>query len=341
MAQRILAADIGGTSSRFGFFILESGMSEPRLEHVVRLPTAQSDSFAGLLVRVFAEPRPFAAAACDLAVLAVPGAVENGFCSAPNIKWSIDLRDIGCVGLRHGALINDFSAQAYGCRSSAARGALVLQPGAERSGGPDGPDELAGPPASLGRAGQSAVMAVIGAGTGLGHCALVPDGAGGSLAVPSEAGHAAFPFVGEEENAYGEYVRRVARLPFCHGDAIVTGSGLARLHAFLTGEELSPAEVTARLADSPRTVEWFARFYGRAARNYALTVLAVGGVLLSGGVAARTPALVQHPAFLAEFCNSVAYSGLLAGTPVSLNRNEDLGVFGAAAYGAQRLRKRG
>ena len=135
-----------------------------------------------------------------------------------------------------------------------------------------------------------------------------------------------------------KYIREYQKV---HGDAIVSGSGLARLHTFLTGEELSPAGVAARLDASPRTAEWFARFYGRAARNYALAVMAQGGVMVTGGVAARTPALVEHPAFLAEFCNSGAYASLLSGIPVSLNRNEDLGVFGAAAYGAQRLRKRG
>jgi glucokinase len=136
-------------------------------------------------------------------------------------------------------------------------------------------------------------------------------------------------------------VRRATKLPYCHGDAIVSGSGLSRLHAFLTGESLSPANVAARLPQSPRTAAWFARFYGRAARNYALNVLAQGGVYLAGGVAARNPILVRHPAFLEEFRSSPSHSALLASIPVLLNANEDSGVYGAALYGAQRLRRRG
>ena len=192
MAYTILAADIGGTSSRMGFFTFEPGLDEPRLEHIVRLPTAESSSFVELLSRLFAGQRLFSAAGCDLAVLAVAGAVQGATCRPPNIKWTIDLHDITRVGLRRGALINDFAAQAYGCRGHAARSALMLQ----RSRGD--------------RPANEAVTAVIGAGTGLGHCALVPDGADGQIAVPSEAGHMGFPFVGEEECAYGEYVRRVA-----------------------------------------------------------------------------------------------------------------------------------
>lgn len=320
----ILAADIGGTSSRFGFFDAPEG-GEPRLlGGVVRLRTAEAGSFPELLAALFAQPRPFAPADCALAALAVPGPVQDGFCRPPNIKWSIDLGDLAGAGLARGALLNDFAAQAFACRSAAMAGARVLQPGR----------------AEFGAGGASGgVIAVIGAGTGLGHCALAPDGRGGFLTVASEAGHMAFPFVGDAEHAYGEHLRRAAGLPYCHGDAVVSGSGLARLHEFLGGEALSPAEVGARLERSPGTVEWFARFYGRAARNYALAVVALGGVCVSGGVAAKNPVLVEHPAFLAEFCSapSPAHAGLLSGLPVLLNRNEDSGVFGAALYGAQLL----
>jgi len=320
---RILAADIGGTYSRMGFFELESEMDEPRFLSMVRLATTGFDSFGALMEAVFTGQRPFAAASCDLAILAVPGPVQGRLCRPPNIKWTIDLHEITAVGLRRGALLNDFAAQAFACRSRAVREAIVLQPSrADRST-------------------YGGTIAVIGAGTGLGHCALVADGADGFLAVPSEAGHASFSFVGDEEHAYGEYVRRMTKLAYCHGDAIVSGGGLARLHAFLTGETLSPVNVAARLPESPRTVEWFARFYGRAARNYALCVLSLGGVFLSGGVAARNPQLVRHPAFLNEFRSSPSHAELLSSIPVSLNTNEDSGVYGAALFGAQRLRRRG
>ncbi|HWR04343.1 MAG TPA: glucokinase [Humidesulfovibrio sp.] len=329
---RILAADIGGTHSRMGFFELHSdGMSSNvsagadglRLLDVARLRTHESLSFVALLERLFSTPQPFAPAQCDLAVLAVAGPVRGDICTPPNIGWNVDLRDIAQVGFTRGALINDFTAQAFACRSSAVVDAQVLQPGRDH--------ELI----------RGGTVAVIGAGTGLGHCALTPDGLGGYVPVPSEAGHAAFPFVGEEEYAYAEHVRRTAHLPYCHGDAIVTGGGLSRLHAYLTGESLTPPEVAERLPQSPRTAEWFARFYGRAARNYALAVMALGGVYLAGGVAAKNPLLVEHPAFLEEFRSSPSHSELLCGLPVLLNRNQDSGVHGAALYAAQHLLRQG
>jgi glucokinase len=321
--QRILAADIGGTHSRFGFFELHEESDEPHLLSIVRLPTQESASLKDLLELLFSGQHHFAASSCDLAVLAVPGPVQGRFCHPPNIKWNIDLYDITKVGLGRGALLNDFAAQAFASRSRAVRDASVLQ--ASRSDA----TLLAG-----------GTVAVIGAGTGLGHCALVPDGRNGHLAVPSEAGHAGFPFVGDKEHAYGEYVRRVTNLAYCHGDAVVSGPGLARLHAFLTGEVVTPAALSPRLGNFPHTVEWFARFYGRAARNYALSVLALGGVYICGGVAAKNPILVKHPAFLEEFRLSPSHSALLSSMPVMLNTNEDSGVFGAAIFGSQRLRRR-
>lgn len=321
--QRILAADIGGTYSRFGFFELHGEADEPHLLSIARLPTQESESLHALLELLFSEQRPFAASSCDLAVLAVPGPVQGRFCRPPNIKWNIDLYDITKVGLGRGALLNDFAAQAFASRSRAVRDARVLQ--ASRAD------------AHLAVGGT---VAVIGAGTGLGHCALVPDGRNGFLAVPSEAGHVAFPFVGDNEHAYGEYVRRATGLAYCHGDAVVSGSGLSRLHAFLTGEVLTPAMLAPRLPNFPHTVEWFARFYARAARNYALSVLALGGVYLCGGVAAKNPILVEHPAFMEEFRLSPSHHDLLSGLPVMLNINEDSGVFGAAIFGSQRLRRR-
>jgi len=319
--HRILAADVGGTHSRMGFFELDGDAAAPRLLGVARLSTPAAGSFPELLANLFSTPQPFAARDCDLAVLAVAGPVEGHICTPPNIKWKVDLRDIAAVGLSRGALINDFAAQPSACRSEAVRDARVLQQGQ------DGHHVAGG------------AIAVIGAGTGLGHCALVPDGHGGNIAVPSEAGHAPFPFVNDEEFAFGAFVRSTLGLDYCVGDVIVTGGGLARLHAYLTGEALSPAEVTARLAQSPRTVEWFARFYGRAARMYALAVMALGGVYLAGGVAARNPILVEHPAFLAEFRRSGTHGAMLAGLPVLLNANQDSGMFGAALHGAGLLRR--
>lgn len=319
--RRILAADIGGTTSRFGFFELPEGGAGagggPALLEIIRLETRAHDSFSALLEALFAGQTPFGPRACDMAVLAVPGAVIGGaFCRPPNIPWDIDLAEAARLGLSRSLLINDFTAQAWACRSAIAARARVLQAGTPEPGG---------------------VVAVVGAGTGLGHCALLPLEGGGWRALPSEAGHMAFPFVGAEEARYEAFARQRTGAAYCVGDAIVSGSGLALLFEHLAGEALTPPEAAARLGEHPKVAEWFARFYGRVCRNYALAVLARGGLFVSGGVAGRNPALLEHPAFLEELRSSRGHAALLAALPVAHIADQDAGVHGAALAAAQAL----
>ncbi|MBN2140535.1 MAG: glucokinase [Desulfovibrionaceae bacterium] len=308
---RILAADIGGTNARFAVFKAAPGRLEPAGS--VWLATGGFGSMAALLDAAReALPGP-EVSGIDLAVFAVAGPVRGRTrCSPPNIIWSIDLEDPGCCpGLGRVALINDFTAQAFACRTEAVAEAVVLQPG---------------------RPDPEAALAVIGAGTALGHCALIPHGRG-FVAAPSEAGHAAFAFVGRAEEEFHAFLLKALDLPYAYADKVVSGPGLSLLHRFLTGRDLTPDQVARDIDPQGETCRWFARFYGRACRNYALAVLASGGVYVSGGVAARCPALVEHPEFLAEFANSPRHRDLLEDMPVYLNRNEDSGLFGAAFYG--------
>lgn len=84
------------------------------------------------------------------------------------------------------------------------------------------------------------------------------------------------------------------------------------------------------------TVQWFARFYGRASRNYALSVLPFGGFYISGGVATKNPFLVDNDTFRDEFVNSPVKRKLLETIPVRLLRDPFSGLWGAAYYGTWR-----
>jgi glucokinase len=222
-------------------------------------------------------------------------------------------------GVRLGRLLNDFAAQAYACRTKAVAEAKTIQNA---------------------KIDPASVLAAIGAGTGLGHCALVPTAEGGYITAPSEAGHAAFPFIGEREHAFEDFLREKTGHPYGFGDVVVSGIGLSMVHEFLAGQDLEPKEVSARLADNPETADWFARFYARACRHYALNVLAFGGLYICGGVAAKNPDLVTRPAFLEEFRHSPTQRKVLEAIPVFLNDNEDSGLYGAAHFGQNLLQGR-
>jgi len=317
----ILAADIGGTQSRFALFAFTDGVL--RLETAVRLPTAESSSFDDLLTRLRDSDPAFAPDRADVMLAAIAGAVEDDRrCRPVNIAWDVDMERVAQrFKLRRVGLINDFVAQAYACRTAVTSQAQ---------------------PVLSGRADPNGVLAVMGAGTGLGKCALVPilDGEGPvrALPVPSEGGHTYFPFLTDEEFAFQRFVRAATGKRQVITEMVVSGLGLRLTHRFLTGQDLAPAEVAATFGaeDSP-TLQWASRFYGRACREYALEVLPTAGLYVSGGVAARNPALALHPNFAQEFRSSETHAGLLGRIPVWLNVNQDSGLWGAAFCGAQRF----
>jgi glucokinase len=312
----ILAADIGGTNSRFAHFRLREGRLS--LEGKKWLETGRADSLGGLFAMLRESGFSLLPERADVTVLAVAGPVERGVSSSPPfIPWGIDLSSARQdYGLTRHVLINDFVAQAYACRSPVGEEARPILPGTPEP--------------------ESAV-AVIGAGTGLGMAALLPDGRGGFAAMPSEGGHGSFPFVSPEECTYMKFLLGELEDQYMTGNVVVSGRGLSLVHKYLTGQDLHPDEVSARFHECPDTLLWMSRFYGRACRDFALATLARGGVFVAGGVAARVPGILTHGAFASEFRSSPRHARLLRGIPVYLITDEDSGLWGAAYRGKLEL----
>lgn len=317
---RILAADIGGTNSRFGYFEID-GAGGLALRATQWLRTRDADSFGHLLELLRATDFPLAPEAADVAVVAIAGPVLGGLRSAPPfISWAVDFSRAGeQFGLRRSLLINDFAAQAFATRTRAATAARPILKGHPVAG---------------------AAVGVIGAGTGLGQATLLPDGNGGYLAVASEGGHAEFPLVGKEEFALGEFLRGELGVARLTSTMVVSGAGLSNIHRHLTGRRLQPEEIAAELTPDSPTLTWAARFYGRVCKLLALHAAAFGGLFVTGGVAARTPALLTHAAFEEEFRTSVHLADILREIPVSLMTDQESGLWGAAFLGAQIMKKR-
>lgn len=317
--KKLLSADIGGTNSRFAYF--ETNVSDGLTLIETRwLKTKESSSFSHLIKMLRSEGFALKPEEADIAVIAVAGPVENNIYSAPPfISWDIDISNAGKdFGFKKSFLINDFVAQAFACRSPAGESAeKILQ----------------------GKCVKDAALAVIGAGTALGKASLVSDGSGGFTAVPSEGGHANFPFVSEREYEFQKFLMKELNEEYITANYVVSGKGLSYLHAFHTGERLEPKEVVSGFNPGSETLEWAARFYGRVCRNYALEVLAYGGVYIAGGVAARTPELLRHNAFEKEFRSSKTMADILKNIPVFLIKDQESGLWGSALYGYQALKK--
>lgn len=67
------------------------------------------------------------------------------------------------------------------------------------------------------------------------------------------------------------------------------GRGLRLLHLFSRRTPEAHEIAAEALRSETGTLRWYARFYARACRNWALSTLCTGGLFITGGIASATP----------------------------------------------------
>jgi len=312
LAMKILAADIGGTNSRFAAVEMTSP-SNIMMSELFIFPTAlKSIRSLGDLLGHFRENAPLELADLDqyqAITLGVAGAVNQGKATLPNIGWDIDL-----ASFKHSKpifLLNDFYAQAHAFLDKDMLNSLHTV----RQGSCPG----------------SGSIAVVGAGTGLGHAALIPF-AGGRLVFGSESGHGTFAFHGQQERDIESFFLARKGHTWISSDDVVCGSGAALIHECLTGRKVSPAEALADPDGHSLSCKLFSRFYARACRNYCLAILPVERLVITGGIAAKNQHLLECQEFSDEFNDASHYRHLFEKIPIYLNTDQGLGIKGAAIH---------
>lgn len=311
--SRILAADIGGTNSRFAEFACRGRADNLELVDEVWIPTNQANSFSELLSLLEASKLSLKISDAEFVVLAVAGPVaEASRVSPPNIPWSVDLKDVPSESV---LLINDFLAQAMACVS------------------PLGIKEAKLVHSTTSDSRELLLRAVLGAGTGLGKALLVPDKKGFWTALPSEGGHAGFAVEEDDEFEVYKFIKAKLNTAYVSWEEFLSGRGLSHIHEALTGSCLESQEVAAQFDSASKTQTLFSRFLGRACRNYVLETLALGGVYIVGGIVSKNPGILEHPDFIKAFREAGKHSDLLSQVPVYLLNNEDSGLWGSAYYG--------
>ena len=313
--QRIFAADIGGTNARFALFTGH--------EDNLTLKAAVWEKSAGLhtaedVLEIMQRQLQCPLAEGDALIIALAGPTQGLQGALTNGQLRVDLSGVGQrYGLSCCMLVNDFTAQAFATLTPAGIDARPVR----------------GP--VLSHAEYPQTKAILGAGTGLGAASLVccAAAAGGErwLAVPSEAGHAPFAFVGSEEHAYQSFLARELGCSCPTVENVLNGEGLSVLHYYLTGNFLYPPAVGERaLSHDTPTIQWYARFLARFCRQWILSTVSRGGLWIAGGIAAKNRLCVEHPAFLQELAAGVDVGGVVAATPVMLITDANSGLWGAA-----------
>ena len=315
--MKILAADIGGTNSRFAEVEI-AGLSQITLYEPVVFPTWSEsiDSFDHLLEHYTATRPPGSPeiAQYDALAIAIAGGVSGQRATLPNIAWNIDLTV--SKPARNVFLLNDFFAQAHAYLDPDVFGRMRLV----RPGSGTGPGSIA----------------IVGAGTGLGHAALKPH-RGERVVIGSESGHGSFSFHGKTERKIESSMLARKGQRWISADDVVSGSGATLIHQSLTGEAVSPAEALDGRHGDSASCRYYSRFYARACRNYCLAMFPIEALVISGGIAAKNPHLIESESFIEEFNDGKSYRHLLERIPIYLNQDQALGIKGAAIHAWRQL----
>ncbi len=326
--MRVLAADVGGTNARLA--IVEVNGGNARIERYQQFASQHAAGLASIAQRFIAESGE---RSLTRACFGVACRVIEGVCRAANLPWTIDERELAtAIGVPRTSIINDFDAIGHGLSLLAPDDVATIQRGEPTANG---------------------TVALIGAGTGLGEAFLVWDGTRYRVQ-PSEGGHV--NFAARDELEWGLHCATRAEFEHVSYERVVSGPGLIRIYQYLvsargavesevTRDEMGredPAAVIVRYGLSntdpvcAQAVDLFTSLLGAQAGNLALTVLAVGGVYVAGGIAPRMVHKLRTGPFLTSFCDKGRLSTFVARVPVHLITNPNVGLLGAAAVAAGR-----
>jgi glucokinase len=304
-------ADIGATNARFA---LAGADGQPYAERVLAVVDYPDIVAAINTYLQDVEPRPTQAA------LAMAMPIIGDQVKMTNYeRWSFSIEATRrTLGLEKLILLNDFTALALALPR--------LKPSELRQVGG-------------GSAVAKATIGLIGPGTGLGVSGLVWAG-DHWVPLMAEGGHATLSPVTEQEWKIACILQQ--RFGHVSTERLISGPGLVNLYQALaelegcTPEDLQPPEITERaLAEScslcRQTLEIFCAVLGTAAGNLAVTLGALGGVYIGGGIVPQLGDFFDQSAFRERFEAKGRYQFYLAAIPTYVIRADNPALRGVAA----------
>jgi glucokinase len=294
-----LLGDVGGTNARFAW---QAGAGLP-IESVCTYPCKDHESLLKALQHYLKEQGKPVPHSCSIGI-ATPLVGDD--VKMTNHHWSFSIsaleRDLGVKRL---LVINDFTALALSVPSLPASDLLQVGGGQPRAGG---------------------AVALIGPGTGLGVSGLLPAPRGGGLVpITGEGGHVTLSATNEREEA----VVRELRQRFGHASAerALSGPGLVNLYQALcrldgvgerlgTAAEISDAATSQTDTQAVEALTIFLSLLGTVAGNLALSLGALGGVYVGGGILPRLGNRIAQSGFRTAFEQKGRYRDYLAQIPI-------------------------
>lgn len=316
----LLAVDVGGTKTLLRLVAENADViTEKRLENAAYL------SFEALLAFFLTnQPVQQIAAAC----VAVAGPVTGRQAQLTNLDWHIDADQLANqleLSSQSVRLCNDFEALAAAIPALSKEQCVCVQ-----TGEPD----------------NTAPVAIIGAGTGLGQAYAVPAQTGDWQVFATEGGHTDFAPTDTLQQQLLDYMLR----DFAHVsyERLLSGAGIRLIYRFLanaakqpelfaTPAEISKAALSGQDQLAAQALDLFAKVYGAQAGNLALTLMSRGGVFIAGGIAPKILPKLTDGAFLEAFLEKGRMQALMKTFPVYVITDTSAGLTGATLLARQAM----
>ena len=299
-----LLADIGGTNARFA--LLQAG--DIRDEQVLACAD-YPDIVAAVEFYLRGVGATTAGRRPQDAAMAIAGPITGDLIRMTNHPWQFSAAAVRRqLALQRLSFFNDFTALALSLRYLPANELEAV---------------------GNGRRVPNTPIALIGPGTGLGVSGLIYTGEHW-IPLQGEGGHVTLAVMNEREIAMLGRLRQ--RFSHVSAERVLSGPGLVNLYDALCEvdglipEPLTPAAITQRANDgSCRTcleaVHMFCGLLGTMAGNLVLTLGAVGGLYIGGGVVPHFGRLFAASHFRDRFEDKGRYAEYLAAVPVYLIRS--------------------
>ncbi|MCX7220869.1 MAG: glucokinase [Burkholderiales bacterium] len=313
-----LIADIGGTYARFALEI-EKG----KFEHIASLRCADYPDFHSAISFYLNSIAPLQV---EHAAVAIANPVDGDRVSMTNYHWQFSIEQMRQqLGFDTLVIVNDFTALAMAVPRLDVSETRQIGGGETR---------------------KQSVIGVLGPGSGLGVSGLIPL-QDGWISLGSEGGHSSFSPRDEREIAVLQYAwKSFDHVSF---ERLLSGSGLELTYRALAdyravpSSDLTAPEITERALNASDAVcaealEIFCSLLGTAAANLALTLGALGGIYIGGGIVPRLGAYFDASPFRARFEERGRFSQYVAAIPTFVITAEHATFIGVSAILEAQLR---
>ncbi|AZP11140.1 glucokinase [Undibacterium parvum] len=313
-----LIADIGGTYARFALEI-EKG----KFEHIASLRCADYPDFHSAINFYLNSIAPLQV---EHAAVAIANPVDGDRVSMTNYHWQFSIEQMRLqLGFDTLVIVNDFTALAMAVPRLDVSETRQIGGGETR---------------------KQSVIGVLGPGSGLGVSGLIPL-QDGWISLGSEGGHSSFSPRDEREIAVLQYAwKSFDHVSF---ERLLSGSGLELTYRALAdyravpSSDLTAPEITERALNAGDAVcaealEIFCSLLGTAAANLALTLGALGGIYIGGGIVPRLGAYFDASPFRARFEERGRFSQYVAAIPTFVITAEHATFIGVSAILEAQLR---